>query len=169
MAKLNSKGIGGHQLPNRGRCDDWLTPPEIIKALGPFDLDPCCPADMPWRTAKHMVSRPADGLSIDWHGRVWLNPPYGDSAAKWCEKLAKHGCGTLLIFARTETNWWHDHIWPHACGIRFLRQRIHFYTLEGKRAPFNAGAPSALVAYGHADALVLEKVEGVIAGRFVPL
>lgn len=30
--------------------DEWLTPPEIIKALGPFDLDPCAPINRPWST-----------------------------------------------------------------------------------------------------------------------
>lgn len=152
VKRKNSKGIGGHQQPHHGRTDEWLTPPEIVKALGEFDLDPCCPPNMPWYTAKQMVSRPADGLSIDWEGRVWLNPPYGDSAAKWVEKMASHANGVLLIFARTETNWWHDHIWPHATAILFLRQRIHFHMLDGKRAPFNAGAPSALVAYGEENA-----------------
>lgn len=36
----------------------WLTPPHIIEALGPFDLDPCCPPTMPWRTATQ-ISPPA--------------------------------------------------------------------------------------------------------------
>ena len=31
-------GIGGHQR-TRGRTDEWLTPPAIVRALGPFDLD----------------------------------------------------------------------------------------------------------------------------------
>ena len=31
--------------------DDWLTPPEIIHALGTFDLDPATPLVMPWLTA----------------------------------------------------------------------------------------------------------------------
>ena len=34
-------GIGSHTRAVRGRTDDWLTPPEIIAALGRFDLDPC--------------------------------------------------------------------------------------------------------------------------------
>lgn len=59
----------------------WLTPPEIIRALGEFDLDPCCPPAMPWSTAKKMVCRPDDGLAVTWEGRVWLNPPYGRERA----------------------------------------------------------------------------------------
>ena len=30
--------------------DEWLTPPEIIKSLGEFDLDPCSPINRPWAT-----------------------------------------------------------------------------------------------------------------------
>lgn len=52
--------IGGHQKPVRGGTDRWLTPPEIVEALGPFDLDPCAEAVMPWKTAD--VSYWCDGL-----------------------------------------------------------------------------------------------------------
>lgn len=55
----------------------WLTPPEIIDDLGPFDLDPCCPPVMPWRTATRMIHWPEDGLAADWGDAfVWLNPPF---------------------------------------------------------------------------------------------
>lgn len=36
--------------------DRWLTPPELVEALGPFDTDPCCEPWMPWRTAARMLS-----------------------------------------------------------------------------------------------------------------
>ena len=36
--------------------DDYLTPPDLIKALGRFDLDPACPPWMPWETADRMLS-----------------------------------------------------------------------------------------------------------------
>lgn len=72
----------------------WLTPPEIINALGPFDLDPCCPPTMPWRTATRMVHWPDDGLKIDWTGkRVWLNPPYGREAVPFLRKMAENKTG----------------------------------------------------------------------------
>ena len=72
--------MSGHQSP-RMKSDAWLTPPEILRALGGFDLDPCCPPDMPWRTAAAMISPPRDGLAEPWAGRVWLNPPFGTQAA----------------------------------------------------------------------------------------
>jgi hypothetical protein len=40
-------GIGSHTRAFRGKTDCWLTPPEIIRALGPFDLDPCAAPSQP--------------------------------------------------------------------------------------------------------------------------
>jgi hypothetical protein len=152
MSRKGRKGMGGHELPNRGETNDWLTPPSIIETLGPFDLDPCTPWSMPWRTASLMLTEFDDGLWFPWRGRVWLNPPYGPDTGDWLERLAAHGHGTALIFARTETAAWHKHVWPKATAITFLDGRLHFHRPSGERAKLNAGAPSALVAYGHEDA-----------------
>ena len=46
----------------------WITPPELQKALGEFDLDPCAADDMPYRTATRMVTKSEDGLKVDWTG-----------------------------------------------------------------------------------------------------
>ena len=70
--------------------DEWLTPPELIKALGKFDLDPCSPIKRPWNTAKHHYNINDNGLLMPWEGRVFCNPPYGNQAVKWLEKCALH-------------------------------------------------------------------------------
>lgn len=57
--------------------NEWLTPPEIITALGSFDLDPCAPISPPWPTAVKTFTVLDDGLKKEWYGRVWCNPPYG--------------------------------------------------------------------------------------------
>ena len=82
--------------------DEWLTPPGIIKSLGEFDLDPCSPEEYkrPWSTAKNHMTLSDDGLSKEWFGRVWCNPPYGRETFKWLNKLYHHGNGLALIFAR---------------------------------------------------------------------
>ena len=60
----------------------WLTPPAIIEPLGPFDLDPCAaPSPRPWPTAARHIELPEDGLTAEWHGRVWCNPPFGTQTA----------------------------------------------------------------------------------------
>lgn len=108
------KGIGGHQRAYCGRTNEWLTPPEIVAAPGPFDLDPCSPVSRPWPTARVHYTLEDDGLSMPWAGRVWLNPPYGPETARWLQRLAGHGDGVALVFARTETEAFHRWGWDAA-------------------------------------------------------
>ena len=156
--------LSGHQSAKM-KSDVWLTPPEWIAALGPFDLDPCCPARMPWRTAEVMFTEREDGLSraTCWYGRVWLNPPFGREAVKWLRKLAGHGNGIALIPARTETAMYYSAVWGKAAAICFVKGRPHFHRADGARAPFNSGAPIALVAYGESNATALRRANlGVV-------
>lgn len=98
-----ARAMGSHHSA-RADTTTWLTPPHITNALGAFDLDPCAaPSPRPWPTAARHIELPEDGLAADWDGRVWLNPPYSFAAWKWLAKLAEHGRGTALVFARTET------------------------------------------------------------------
>lgn len=160
---LPREAMGSHQSASGG-SDEWLTPPDLLAALGPFDLDPCSPVDRPWDTARHHFTIEDDGLRQEWSGRVWLNPPYAQ-ADKWLHRLAEHGQGTALIFARTETALWFTHVWPRASAVLFIRGRLHFHYRNGKRAKANSGAPSVLVAYGEADAAVLASEP--LPGRYV--
>ena len=159
--------IGSHQSARMGK-DEWLTPPEIIRALGPFDLDPCSPGDRrPWDTAINHFDIQQNGLSREWVGRVWCNPPYGAQAAKWLHRCAEHGNSVALIFARTETEMFFQHVWERADALLFLKGRLHFHHVTGERAKANAGAPSVLVAYGEHNAAKLQLCE--IPGQFVRL
>ncbi len=151
--------------------DIWLTPPFIIDALGgpdSFDLDPATPLTMPWPTAKRRYTIEDNGLTSAWMGRVWLNPPYSRPAySRFMGRMADHGHGTALIFARTETRTFFDCVWDRASALLFLAGRLNFYTAEGRPGGANAGAPSVLCAYGEADAAVLESCG--LDGRFVRL
>lgn len=160
--------MGGHHSARAG-THIWLTPPWVIKALGDFDLDPCAaPNPRPWDTAKTHYTAPAqDGLSLPWDGRVWLNPPYGDAVGRWLAKLGRHGAGTALIFARTETEAFHSEVFAKADAILFLEGRLFFHYPSGLQAEANAGAPSVLCAYGADDAELL-RYSG-IRGRFMGL
>lgn len=161
------RGIGGHQRAYEGRTDEWLTPPTILKALGPFDLDPCAPETRPWEMAQKHYTTKDDGLSRLWQGRVWLNPPYGPETGKWLERMADHGQGIALIFARTETDMFFRWGWEAADAMLFLRGRLHFHYVDGTRAKANAGGPSVLIAYGWTDSVMLRK--SGLPGQFVPL
>lgn len=152
------KAIGSHHCAVMA-SDTWLTPPEIVRGLGSFDLDPCCPPDMPWRTAARMLTRADNGLRAPWAGRVWLNPPYSRQAVTWLRRLASHGEGTALVFARTETSWFVECVWQRASAVFFLHGRVNFHLADGRRSAANAGAPSVLVAYGAVDAERLRAFE----------
>ena len=163
---MRSTGMGGHQSSAMGK-DEWLTPPEIIKALGPFDLDPCAPIIRPWDTARKHYTIEDEGLSKSWSGRVWLNPPYGSFTGRWLDKLACHGNGIALIFARTETQMFFDNVWGQADAILFLKGRLVFHNVDGTKARANAGAPSCLVAYGEHNADCLLRCS--IRGKWIPI
>ena len=158
-------GIGSHQSA-RSLKTEWLTPPDIIDALGSFDLDPCAPVVRPWPTAKHHYTIVDDGLHKEWKGRVWCNPPY-DEAAKWLARMAQHGNGIALIFARTETKTFFSQVWNKADAVLFIEGRLYFYHVTGERAAHNSGAPSVLVAYGRENIRLLR--ESKIKGKFVKL
>lgn len=146
--------LSGHQSAH-AKSVEWLTPPEILRALGPFDLDPCSPICRPWNTAAYHYSIADDGLSQPWHGRVWMNPPFGRTAARWMRRLAEHGDGVALIPARTETAMFYESVWSRADAVLFIKGRPHFHRPDGSRAEFNSGAPICLVAYGERNVRAL--------------
>lgn len=162
------KAIGGHH--RRGYSpsakDDWVTPKRIIDAFGPFDLDPACCEQMPWRTADEMWT--SGGLDRHWGGMVWLNPPYSDVGA-WMERLAQHGNGIALVFARVETAWWFEIVWAKASAIAFPRGRLTFHRPDGTKPGVNSGAPSTFVAFGEPAAERLRAGLDVLGGEAVLL
>lgn len=154
----------GYEKQVRGGTNDWLTPPDLVKMLGSFELDPCgCPG-MPWRLAPVTFMPPRqDGLSLPWKGRVFCNPPYGDAITDWVERIHEHGDGILLIYSRTETDAW-LRVWATGHGFLFPHGRIAFYTPRGIKKS-GGTAPSALIAYGRRNVAALRNAG--IAGAFL--
>jgi len=161
----SKNGMGSHQSSKMMK-DEWLTPPEITEALGPFDLDPCSPINRPWDTARCHYNIVNNGLLLPWTGKVWLNPPYGNETGKWLKRLADHGNGIALVFARTETQMFFKHVWEKADALFFIKGRLHFYHVDGARASHNGGAPSVLVAYGMNNLWCL-KHQRLLEGKLV--
>jgi hypothetical protein len=145
---------------------EWFTPPSIVGALGGFDMDVCTDRLFIHQYAPIIFDIEDDGLAQEWKGRVWCNPPYGDEAAAWIKKLSEHGNGCTLIFARTETKMWHEHIWPKADAILFIKGRLKFMNLLCEVGG-SAGAPSCIVAYGQNNVEALER--SGIKGKIVYL
>jgi phage N-6-adenine-methyltransferase len=138
-----------HTSSNRS---DYETPPDLIADLCSvfaFDLDVC--ASRPNVCETFYMS---GGLSRPWRGLCWMNPPYGkhEQIDQWMLKariVGQHpGCTVIaLVPARTGTHWWHDTV-PYASLCVFVRGRLRFHLPGGEPAPYSAGFPSALVAWG---------------------
>lgn len=151
MSAQRMKGGTGftHEAPNDGETVEWYTPPFIFEKLGlEFDLDPCSPGAgvVPWIPARRHISLPDDGLTAMWDGRVWLNPPYGRETAMWLDRLGMHGHGIALVFARTDTRWFHRAA-AMATVVGFLTSRVAFVAADG-RPPRKPAAGSMFLAYG---------------------
>jgi hypothetical protein len=144
-------------LADSGSTVEWYTPPEVFEALGlTFDLDPAAPpGGVPWIPAARSYSRQQDGLRQPWHGRVWLNPPYGRTISAWLDRLATHDDGIALVFARTDTRWFHRAC-AQATAVCFIAGRLRFRRYGGE--PGNPSpVPSVLLAYGLACTAALAR------------
>jgi hypothetical protein len=136
--------------------DVWLTPPWMLEKLGAFDLDPCAaPHPRPWRTGKkcYDITKGQNGLSLPWHGRVWLNPPYSN-ADPWVQKMSKHKSGIACLAVKCETKRWMQYIWPSAMCVALLAPRTMFMTPDGKQS-LGITHQTALVAWTKRDAAIL--------------
>ena len=158
---------------SKDTTNEWYTPKWVIDALGgkkSFDLDPCAPSRKHW-TAKKCLTEADNGLTKEWRGRVFLNPPYGAGLIDpWLTKMAMHsGGGIALIPAGMETNWFQTKITAGKAMFVFLR-RLKFEPATGKLKQSN-GSPahiSILIAFSDADvtmvekAMIAEKLDGLL-------
>lgn len=173
-----------------GKSQVHLTPRRILDPLGAFDLDPCGNDPRPWDCAQQTYTECDDGLSLAWHGRVWLNPPFNRYHIRlWLDRMARHGAGIALVHARTETGWFNP-IWDNAAALFFIAGRVTFCRPDGSPQIFtkptskafgksaNSGAPVILAAFGRRDADLLASLplpcDGAdlsrgLYGRFLPL
>ena len=129
---------------------EWYTPRYIFDALGiTFDLDPCsaCAPAYDSVPAHTKYTLPTDGLAEPWHGTVWVNPPYGKHTGTWVKKLADHGDGIALVFARPDTAWFQQ-AYRTADVVCFVERRIKFVNGFTGKADGTPGAGSALIGYG---------------------
>lgn len=132
---------------------EHYTPEHIIESamhtMGDIDLDPCADPDKRVPAGAHFT-KDDDGLTQEWGGRVYMNPPYGREIRVWVDKL--HGeftvgrmeQGIALVPARTDTAWWSVLADYPVC---FISGRLTFIG-NSDPAPF----PSAVVFVAHEKA-----------------
>lgn len=118
----------------------WLF--DKLDAAYHFDLDVCARPEN--AKCRRYYTPEQDGLTQDWSGVCWMNPPYGREIGKWVRKAyetaVQGGTVVCLLPARTDTAWWHDYCMRG--NIEFLRGRLKFGNAKNS-APF----PSAIVVF----------------------
>ena len=140
--------------------DEWYTPPEIPKALGRFDLDPCAG---PSCHARRNIRRPKCGLQVAWRGRIWLNPPYSD-IQPWLTRFLEHGNGIALVNARCETLWF-QRLAAKADGLLMIRRRVKFTSDRLTESGPTVGSILVALGGGNAEALRESGIEGLFLTR----
>lgn len=143
--------FGENYRANSTGENEWYTPADHIEiarqVLGEIDLDPASNAEANKIVkAKKYFSEEDDGLSKEWSGRVWLNPPYSrDLMGPFVNKLIesyKSGSvpGAIMVsHNNTDTAWFHS-LSEVASAVCFPRQRIKFYRNQIVAAPVNGQA-----------------------------
>lgn len=138
----------------RSARGDWRTPTEVVEIVkralgGRIDLDPCAPPDPAHIIAKVNLAGPAgcgaDGLTREWRGTVYVNPPFGNLKA-WAAKCAleaSRGAEVILLLpARTDTAYWHNDV-STASLVCLWRGRLTFVG-----APASCPFPVAFAYWG---------------------
>ena len=138
QAGLLKLANGAHVSNNSGNSE-WYTPKEYADAvhevMGFIDTDPCsCEAANEVVRAETYYTAEQDGLQQEWHGCVYVNPPYGDGTVEeFAVKLMlelDEGRTTQAIFLVnncTETRWFQTLI-CHAAAVCFPCGRISFWS-----------------------------------------
>jgi hypothetical protein len=142
-----SRQIWGHKQPAnylKGSVE-WYTPQRYIEAvrevLGEIDLDPasCADANKIVR-AKQFFTQEDNGLEQAWHGRVFMNPPYGvqngeSVAAMFCNKaIGEYESGKIeaciILVNSLHSQAWQAPLYKYP--ICLVNHRIKFVSGDGK-------------------------------------
>lgn len=109
---------------------EWATPDDVFQPLDNefgFTLDVASTHENA-KCEQHFTQED-DGLSQQWDGVCWMNPPYGKDVPKWLKKAldeSSRGVTTVcLIPARTNTKWFHE-LCLNKAEVRFVKGRPKF-------------------------------------------
>lgn len=154
--KAGLEPLDNHRAEGTGE-NEWFTPVKYIEAarrvLGAIDLDPASnPLAQEWIKAANYFTRDDDGLSQEWRGRIWLNPPYARAEIMpFIEKLVTEIRGQrvtaaiLLTHNYTDTEWFHLAL-SAAAEVCFTRGRVRFVDDIGNESAPTQG--QAFIYYG---------------------
>jgi len=154
MGQLSWYRITQELLPDKPHVsqasgeNEWYTPPQYIEAarqvMGSIDLDPAsCETANETVSAMEYFDIDDDGLEQEWHGNIWMNPPYAQPfvdkfseavTEKYQNNEIKQAC--ILVNNATETEWF-QRMLRVASAVCFIKTRVKFLDKEGSAS----GAP----------------------------
>lgn len=126
-----------------GKNNNWYTPKYVFDAMGEvrFDLD-VAGKHVKVNSVPSDFTYAKDSLERDWHGFVWMNPPFGgrNGLQPWLEKFLDHGNGIALTPDRTSAPWFR-YAWDRAQSVLFT-PKIRFIREDGSlgKSPSNGTA-----------------------------
>jgi phage N-6-adenine-methyltransferase len=155
--------------------DEWSTPQAFFNALAiefRFVMDVAATAAN--TKCRHWFGPDSqwapDALTVDWstRGASFMNPPYSrcrEFIAKAAREAARGCVVVALVPSRTDTRWWHDHVWDvlrhrprPGVDVRFVKGRLTFGGASAS-APF----PSVVIVF-RGDTRVATPLEKIVPG-----
>lgn len=140
---------------------EWYTPPAFIEdvraVLGVIDCDPAShTTPQSWIQARTFYTESDNGLAHEWHGKVFLNPPFSGTRI-WVDKLKRELIQERATEAILLTNsapgyvWWEEMI-RFARVTCLVRDRMRFVNSEGVIAG-QAKKGQSVFYFGHNSGL----------------
>jgi hypothetical protein len=150
--------IRGH-FRTRGNGEyELYTPAEYVevarRVLETIDLDPAsCDRAQETVRAREYCTKERDGLAQEWHGRIWINPPFGEPLiTRFIDKLMveletrRTTEAILLVGAYTEFRWFQKAA-ARCAALCFSKKRMNFDRPEGD-GPGRPNFGSAFLYFG---------------------
>lgn len=129
--------------------DEWSTPQGCFDALHlefQFDWDAAASSEnakcggYSYFGLDHRHPEYQNALTATWatyqRSMFWLNPPYSkcrEFIAKAAAEAKRGATIVCLVPSRTDTRWWHEHVWDHVrhqprpgVEARFIKGRLKF-------------------------------------------
>jgi hypothetical protein len=136
--------------------NDYYTPAWIFDKLKlKFDLDPASPpGGLDHIPVKHFYTQKDDGLSKDWFGRVWMNPPFS-KPQPWVQKFVEHGNGLALL--PNSKSAWFGELWNND-DVAFFAMPSDLKFIDPKGGNGSIFFPTVMIAVGSENQKALENL-----------
>lgn len=125
--------------------NEWYTPSRFVElaraVLGQIHVDPASnPIAQATVNAATYYTAETNGLDKEWHGKVWMNPPYsrkliGCFVDKLIEEYQSGRCTEAIVPTHNSTDTkWAATLFENAAALCFTRGRVRFVSPNGAYA-----------------------------------